>query len=773
MLKSIKILWGLCYLTVILTSAHVCTAQFTDSFSDGEFITNPGWTGDNSKFSVQVNRLRLTAPAVNDVAYLSVPSAAINDASWEFLVHLDFDPSGSNYTDVYVVSDQPALTSLLNGYFVRVGGASDEVSLFHQNGVTKTEIIDGLDARVAGASVVVKVKVTRDESGSWQLFSDPAVTGTYVMEGTVLDDSHFSTSYFGVVCVYTSTRSDDFYFDDFLVTGNPFVDLSTPADYKDVVITEIFADPTPVIGLPEAEFVELFNRSTKIINLNGWKFTDGSSTAILPGYMLQPNGYLILTTTSAASVYAPFGITKGVSNFPTLNNTGDHLQLRRSDDVLIDQVSYTDAWYQDDDKKQGGYALELIDPANPCGEEENWIASEATAGGSPGSQNSVFANKPDLTGPKLLSAIPTSVSNIILRFDEKLSEQLPSYHDLIITPVTEVSTIEFMDATLRSVRLSLNSNLVMETTYTITTNNIQDCSGNMIQDEFDTMTFGMPEEADSLDALVNEILFNPRPTGVDFVEVYNNSRKFINLKNWAIANYERGALLNVKVITADDFLLSPFSYMAFTEDADIIIGEYSSTVQEHLLEIIHLPAFNDDEGTVALLDADGNIIDFFSYTDDYHSVFIDDDEGVSLERISFTSPTQNNSNWKSASSTSGFATPGYVNSNVSGKSSEGKITVTPEVFEPITGQPNFTQIQYNFDQGGYVANVKILDFQGREIKELANNATLGAEGFFRWDGDTAGGSKARTGYYVVWVEVFASNGRVDTFRKRVVIAARQ
>jgi hypothetical protein len=63
--------------------------------------------------------------------------------------------------------------------------------------------------------------------------------------------------------------------------------------------------------------------------------------------------------------------------------------------------------------------------ANPCGEEENWIASESANGGTPGTQNSVFANKPDLTGPKLISAIPISTTEVVLKFNEKLDDQLP------------------------------------------------------------------------------------------------------------------------------------------------------------------------------------------------------------------------------------------------------------------------------------------------------------------------------------------------------------
>jgi flagellar hook assembly protein FlgD len=121
----------------------------------------------------------------------------------------------------------------------------------------------------------------------------------------------------------------------------------------------------------------------------------------------------------------------------------------------------------------------------------------------------------------------------------------------------------------------------------------------------------------------------------------------------------------------------------------------------------------------------------------------------------------------------GFATPGFVNSNVGGEQSANKITINPEIFEPINGQPNFTQIQYNFEQGGFVATIKILDYQGREIKQIVENAILGTEGFFRWDGDTNEGSKARTGYYTIWFGVFNANGQLNTYRKRVVVASKR
>jgi hypothetical protein len=529
-------------------------------------------------------------------------------------------------------------------------------------------------------------------------------------------------------------------------TQDFFFFQAVPAVGKDIIITEIFADPSPAVGLPEAEFIELYNRSNKVFDLQNWKLSDGSSTGILPTHYLLPGEYVILTPTASASLFTSFGTTLGVTNFPTLNNSGDALTLKDNSNVEIDYVHYLDTWYADEDKEQGGYSLELIDPANPCGEEKNWIASDATNGGTPGTQNSVFANKPDLTGPKLISAIPISATQLVVRFDEKLSNELPAITDFTITPENLVTTVSFIDASLGSLKLYLNSSLQSGVTYLITVKNIHDCNGNLVSVNFNDTFFGLPEQAMESDIVINEILFNPRPTGIDFVEVYNNSSKFINLKKWAIANIENEVVINSRMITPNDFLVSPGQYIAFSENSNLLKGEYISAIEANLFQVADLPSFNDTEGSVALVDSLNNIIDFFTYTDDLHTPFLKDDEGVSLERISFSEPTNSKSNWKSASTTSGYATPGYMNSNSRVDAAQGKIVISPEVFEPLSGVNDFTQIQYNFSNGGLVANIKILDALGREIKQIANNVTLGTSGFFRWDGDTNEGTKARVGY---------------------------
>jgi flagellar hook assembly protein FlgD len=100
---------------------------------------------------------------------------------------------------------------------------------------------------------------------------------------------------------------------------------------------------------------------------------------------------------------------------------------------------------------------------------------------------------------------------------------------------------------------------------------------------------------------------------------------------------------------------------------------------------------------------------------------------------------------------------------------ENEVHIEPEIFSPSVPGQDFARINYRFDQTALAANVKIVDQQGRVIKVIANNETLGFEGFFRWDGDRDDGSKARMGYYFVWFETFDLTGTVKTYRKRVVI----
>lgn len=189
----------------------------SDSFSDGDFTTNPTWSGDAAEFTVSVGQLRLNA-TIAGASYLSTPTTVANldSTEWNFYIRQNFAPSGANYGRVYLVSDQANLENPLNGYYLQFGeaGSLDAVELFRQTGTTPTSVCRATNSAIA-ASFAIRVKVTRSAGGLWKLYADYAGGTNYVLETSGTDVTYTSSAFFGVACVYTVSNVQNFYFDDF------------------------------------------------------------------------------------------------------------------------------------------------------------------------------------------------------------------------------------------------------------------------------------------------------------------------------------------------------------------------------------------------------------------------------------------------------------------------------------------------------------------------------------------------------------------------------
>jgi len=154
-----------------------------------------------------------------------------------------------------------------------------------------------------------------------------------------------------------------------------------------------------------------------------------------------------------------------------------------------------------------------------------------------------------------------------------------------------------------------------------------------------------------------------------------------------------------------------------------------------------------------------------------HSPLLYDQEGISLERISFTEPTNEKTNWHSASTKSGYGTPGYENSQVLNEEVE-KVSVTfePEAFSPNNdGYNDIYSIRIQLDQPGYICNTWIYDSSGLLVRKLINNNILSTSETFTWDGKDETGKKQKLGVYIVLVEIFNTRGFVKQFKDGVVL----
>jgi hypothetical protein len=249
----------------------------------------------------------------------------------------------------------------------------------------------------------------------------------------------------------------------------------------DVVITEIMADPAPPVGLPNAEYVEIQNVSGAVINMAGWKLVDATGTATInTTILLQPDSILLLCSTGNAPLLAPYGRTAGLTGFPSLDNEGEMLTLKSPGGRVIHAVEYRAGWFRNAVKKEGGWALEMVDPGHPCAGKENWMESSHASGGTPGKKNAVDGQITDNTPPRLLRTYCTDSLTIIALFSEpldSLSASVPSYYAV---ENRNIATATPLPPLYNSVQLRLSAPLAKGTVYGLQAHAVTDCSGNVI-----------------------------------------------------------------------------------------------------------------------------------------------------------------------------------------------------------------------------------------------------------------------------------------------------
>ena len=546
----------------------------------------------------------------------------------------------------------------------------------------------------------------------------------------------------------------------------------------DVVINELMPDPDPAINLPTEEYVELKNRTPFKINLKNWTISTPTSTKKIPNLTIEPDSFVVLTAAGNFNAFDNYGVfVYEVTSFPSLLNDGTTLTIRDSNGVVINSIAYTSSWYNDAGKVDGGWSMEQIDANNPCGGQSNWRASTNAYGGTPGRRNSVISSNTDNTSPILERIAVLSADTIMLFFNESLdslSLQNPASYtfDNGLTAPTYILPIS---ADFKKVKLKLSSSLVGSTIYNCTvTGNIKDCVGNLISTGSSAL-FGLPLPALPNDVVINEVLFDPTTTGIDFVELYNRSNKIIDLKDLRIGSMDTltSILTYTEKITEDGYLLFPETYIVLSENGTTVKREYQTINPKGFYDIVDLPSMNIDDDVVTLSDKNAIVIDNLIYTSKMHFPLLVSTKGVSLERIDFNRPTNDKTNWNSASEAVGFATPAYKNSQYLLADGGSGVSISNPLFSPDNdGYNDVLNINYKLDEIGKIANIYIYDSKGRQVRYLIRNQQLQQEGSVSWNGINDDNEKAPIGIYVVYIELFNLSGKLNKYKLSCTLAGK-
>ncbi|MDR1346844.1 MAG: lamin tail domain-containing protein [Prevotellaceae bacterium] len=546
-------------------------------------------------------------------------------------------------------------------------------------------------------------------------------------------------------------------------------------DYGDIVFNEIMFRPDPVVGLPNRKYVELYNRTQYGINLDGWKILYGTSgESRIAADSISAGSYAIICTSGAVADLSPYGKIISAVSFPTLTYSGQNIKLVDKENNLIAAVNYLPDWHSDSDKAAGGRSLEKIDFNNLSELSNNWKSSNDEKGGTPGQENSIFGENSDNEPPVLEKWEIIGNNKLQLVFNEPVNIETASQTEIYFVDGNIGNPIS-VTANHNETVLTFDDTIKTGVIYNLAIQNIfTDLAENCLVDF--NLAFGRMFKPQSNDVIINEVLFNPYPDNVDFVEIYNRSQKNIDIRDLFLAtrNKSTGLLQSIYPTTTKSVFLQPRHFAVFTTNPETVHRQYYVQNPESMIAMERLPAYANTDGTVVLLDGQQNVTDEFSYSEKMHFRFLSNTEGVSLERTSYEKPANDAANWHSASSDVGYATPTYKNSQAEFESESYGFDISPQTFSPgNSGIDDKLIISYAMPESGYVANIKIYDSHGRLIKDIQNNALLGTQGNFTWNGLNSKQQKVNIGIYIVYIEYFNLQGEVTKIKKTCIVAARK
>lgn len=381
---------------------------------------------------------------------------------------------------------------------------------------------------------------------------------------------------------------------------------------------------------------------------------------------------------------------------------------------------------------------------------------------------SIYSPSADSVGPIAEQANLINSNEIEIIFDEPLEllSATDSGNYKINDLAISVQHINLTGPCMDRVQIKLATPIASGVNNILSISGIYDQNGNELAD---TQYFEMIllEEPEVGDLIISEILFNPYPGGSDFVEIFNNSDKYLLLTNLIIENVSKDESKSI----LEKLVLNPKTYLALSEDPSHLWQQYSPSVSANIFEQ-DIPSFNDASGNVSLTYG-GLLLDSFDYSENLHFALIKDPEGVSLEKLDLNRSSNEISNWHSASSLVHYATPGYQNSQAEQFSNqESVLQLKNRIFSPDQdGFEDLLFLEFHLEKTGYLTTIKIFDSRGFPVRTLSNNELISPDGIIKWDGLNDEGKKVSIGSFIVHVRLFHPEGRQQIIKKTCVVSA--
>ena len=534
------------------------------------------------------------------------------------------------------------------------------------------------------------------------------------------------------------------------------------------------------------EFVELFNRSSSTVELEGLTLSDDrrAPTPVPADQLtLGPGDYVVLVNRKEVFArYFPDVSCIEVPSWPVLNNGADAvvIELRGA---LLDSVRYEAAW--------GGAAgsLERRNPHVLLSTPANWGSSTHPSGATPGAANTLlqFDGEP----PTLRDAEEDGPHLLWARASEPLDPEHLSTSNFLIDGRQPLDVV--LETDLTTFWLSLAAPLAASTIEVV---RLRDLAGN----ESAAHALPIARIPRRGDVVINEIMYDPRMDGTDglpdqteYVELMNVGSERLRMRGIQLSERpDETGLAGATPITSTHAYLDPRGFaVAYAvrqplQTGHVVPLEFGAFGPDAGREALWLgtttltPAgLNNSGQLLRLVSSGGELLDEVDYHPDMHSLTlrrISETRGVSLERIDATTPGDIFENWSSSRIAVG-GTPGRPNSFTAhddnfSPTSAG-VHPDPSPFSPDDdGHEDVTHLRYQLRNEVSVIRVKIFDLAGRVVRSLTQATYTPGAGSILWDGKDERSMPVPIGIYVILLEGITAETAATERYKSVVAVAR-
>ncbi|MBU2491254.1 MAG: T9SS type A sorting domain-containing protein [Bacteroidetes bacterium] len=230
--------------------------QLYDSFSDGNFTSDPVWSGDTAHWEITqknssgtngdgtTNTLRLAVNiSESGTKYLSSQKTGSwgNEQAWSFWMGRKTGSAASsdNQSIFWLwANESNLLSNTVDGYIIKFGKTgADNIILQKVTDGVETTILISDSAVISEDDISLMIRVTRDNESLWSLYTSilpaaggegpasteiPSFENTNLPQGSVTDNSYtlFDNGYLGIMAAHTSGTTalegaefDQIYFD--------------------------------------------------------------------------------------------------------------------------------------------------------------------------------------------------------------------------------------------------------------------------------------------------------------------------------------------------------------------------------------------------------------------------------------------------------------------------------------------------------------------------------------------------------------------------------